>query len=148
MISPQQKNSIIVSNWMRYTILACFLITIYQMFLGTQVRESIDELTKLGIGRESWTDELGLSFYIHRSFSWLVLVLLTFIAWKNEQLEKHKPLRWVYLFLIIELLSGVLLAYGDMPGLVQTSHLIFACIIFGILTMIVFRMRSQSVNTN
>ena len=114
------------------------------MFLGTQVRESIDELTKMGYGRESWTDKLGMSFYIHRSFSWLVLVLIVLIAWKNEQLQKLNAIRAVFIVLCLELISGVLLAYIDMPGLVQTSHLIFATILFGILTMLVFRSRTAT----
>jgi hypothetical protein len=46
----------------------------------------------------------------------------------------------------IELTSGVLLAYANMPGLIQTSHLIFAAILFGILTMLVFRLQSATKN--
>ena len=111
------------------------------MFLGTQVREAIDELTKQGFTRKAWTNELGLQFYIHRSFSWLVLVLLVFVAWQNEKISKYSPLRWAFIILVIELISGVLLAYADMPGLVQNAHLVFATVLFGILTMVV--MRSQ-----
>jgi cytochrome c oxidase assembly protein subunit 15 len=44
--------------------------------------------------------------------------------------------------LALELISGVLLAYANMPGLIQTSHLIFATILFGILTMLIFRIKS------
>jgi len=131
-------------KWMIGLIWVSFAIVFYQMFLGTQVRESIDELTKMGIGRESWTDKLGMSFYIHRSFSWLVMVILVFIAWKNEALSKYTFIRAAVIVLALELLSGVLLAYADMPGLVQTSHLIFATIIFGILTMGIFRGRLTS----
>lgn len=141
MISPSQKTPLPLSKWTFYLIWICFGITIYQMFLGTQVREAIDELTKIGYGRESWTTELGAQFYIHRSFSWLVLVLISIVAWKNEKGPKHSSLRAIYIFLGLELLSGVLLAYADMPGLVQTSHLIFATIIFGVLTLVVIRGR-------
>ncbi len=143
-ISPSQSSLLKHPKWMLYLIWACFLITVYQMFLGTQVREAIDELTKNGFGRDTWTDQLGMPFYIHRSFSWLVLILLVIIAWKNEQMKRYKMIRYVFVFLIIELVSGVLLAYADMPGLVQTSHLIFASIIFGILTMLIFRGRSAT----
>lgn len=141
-ISPSQSKPLMNPRWMVYLIWLCFVIAVYQMFLGTQVRESIDELTKQGFGREVWTDQLGMSFYIHRSFSWFVLVLLIIIAWKNENSNRHRMIRYVFGFLILELLSGVLLAYADMPGLVQTSHLVFATIIFGILTMLVFRSRT------
>lgn len=145
LISPSQQKEILLRRWTFYLVWTCFAIIFYQMFLGTQVREAIDELTKMGYSREDWTNELGAIFYIHRSFSWLVLVLLTIVAWKNEKSEKHKSLRWVYIVLALELLSGVLLAHLDMPGLVQTSHLIFATIIFGILTMIVLRGKSRAV---
>jgi hypothetical protein len=48
----------------------------------------------------------------------------------------------------IELTSGVLLAYANMPGLIQTSHLIFAAILFGILTMLVFRLNASNEAVN
>ena len=144
-ISPTQSKNLPQSKLEFYLIWICLGVTFYQMFLGTQVRESIDELTALGITRERWTAELGMMFYIHRSFSWLVLLFLTVIAWKNEQRNKYTSIRYVFFFLIIELLSGVLLAHFDTPGLVQTSHLIFAAIIFGILTMLVFRSKILSV---
>jgi len=145
-ISPTQSKKLPQSKLEFYLIWICLGVTFYQMFLGTQVRESIDELTALGITRERWTAELGMMFYIHRSFSWLVLLFLTVIAWKNEQRNKYTSIRYVFFFLIIELLSGVLLAHFDTPGLVQTSHLIFAAIIFGILTMLVFRSKIVKVN--
>ena len=117
-ISPSQKKTLPQSKWVLYLIWFCFGVTFYQMFLGTQVREAIDELTVAGVGREQWTAELGLIFYIHRSFSWLVLVFLTIVAWKNEQQNKYLSIRFVFIFLIVELLSGVLLAHYDIPGLV------------------------------
>jgi cytochrome c oxidase assembly protein subunit 15 len=43
--------------------------------------------------------------------------------------------------LTIELLSGVALAYMDLPGFVQMSDLLFACVIFGILSMDVLRVK-------
>jgi cytochrome c oxidase assembly protein subunit 15 len=53
-------------------------------------------------------------------------------------------MHWTFIFLVIELVSGVLLAHFNMPGLVQTSHLLFACVIFGLLTMAAFRMKYKS----
>jgi len=43
---------------------------------------------------------------------------------------------------MLELITGILLAYANMPGLVQTSHLIFATIILGTLGMASLRMSS------
>lgn len=142
-VSHTQQKPLYFSSTLKVLVLFCFFVTFFQMFLGTQVREYIDELTKQGFGRESWTEQLGVTFLIHRSFSWLVLGVLTFIAWKNEKGDKVKILRTSYILLAVELLSGVLLAYANMPGLVQTSHLIFATILLGTLTMTVLRMRTK-----
>jgi cytochrome c oxidase assembly protein subunit 15 len=140
-ISEKQQGNVQLNKLMRAIAVIVLAITFYQMFLGTQVREYIDELTKMGFGRESWTDKLGVSFLIHRSFSWLVLGLIVFMAWKNEQGQKLWIIRSIFIVLALELTSGVLLAYANMPGLVQTSHLLFASVLFGILLMLVFRMK-------
>jgi len=145
-ISPVQQKKIELNKTMKWLALVVLGITFYQMFLGTQVREFIDELTKAGYGREAWTEHLGWAFLIHRSFSWLVLVLMTYMIWKNEKTSKLTIVRTAFVILALELISGVLLAYANMPGLVQTSHLVFAAVLFGILTMLVFRMRSAAAN--
>lgn len=145
-ISPVQQKKIELNKTMKWMAIVVLAITFYQMFLGTQVREFIDELTKAGYGREAWTEHLGWAFLIHRSFSWLVLILMTFMIWKNEKTSKLTIIRSAYVILALELISGILLAYANMPGLVQTSHLVFAAILFGVLTMLVFRMRTAVAN--
>ena len=129
-------------RWMSHMLWFIFLITFYQMFLGTQVRESIDHLIKDGVAQDQWTEGVGLPFYIHRSFSWLVLLLLTIVFWINEKKEAYVPIRIAFLMLAVELISGVLLAHVDMPGLVRTSHLLFASIMFGVLWMFLLRAKS------
>jgi cytochrome c oxidase assembly protein subunit 15 len=109
------------------------------MILGTQVREYVDELVRAGFSREVWTDKIGWSFFIHRSFSWLVLILMTYMIWRNEKEGKLWLLRSAYIMLALELTGGVLLAYADMPGLIQISHLVCASILFGMLMMLLFR---------
>lgn len=144
-ISPVQSRKLSFDTTMRWMIYVVLGITFYQMFLGTQVRESIDLLTKQGFGRDTWTDKLGMAFYIHRSFSWLVLGLLAYMAFNNEKSDKHFAIRLAFIVLAVELTSGVLLAYADMPGLVQTSHLIFASLLFGILWMTSLRIKKSSI---
>ena len=61
------------------------------MFLGTQVREYIDQLTRQGIGKEDWSEMLGLSYFVHRSFSWLVMILLgiLFISIRKQKVQNY-----------------------------------------------------------
>jgi cytochrome c oxidase assembly protein subunit 15 len=145
-VSPSQQIKLHLSTPMRWIVGITFLITFIQMFLGTQVRESIDLLTMQGYGRDSWTDKLGMPFYIHRSFSWLVLIMLTVLAWLNFKGPQKRLIYMAFIVLAIELTSGVLLAYADMPGLVQTSHLIFATWLLTILLLATLRMRKLTVN--
>jgi cytochrome c oxidase assembly protein subunit 15 len=142
-ISPKHGTKILVNPLTFYIWWAVFAITFYQMFLGTQVREYIDALTKQGLGRDAWSDYLGIEFLIHRSFSWLVLILFVYLGWKNEKESKLRIIRWAFVILSIELFAGVLLAYFDLPGLVQTAHLVFATILLGILGMGAYRFKKQ-----
>lgn len=140
-VAPSQRIKLPMTAAMRWIVGVSFVITLVQLFLGTQVRESIDLLTMQGYGRETWTDKLGMSFYIHRTFSWLVLVMLTVLIWMNFKGPLYRIINITYILLAIELTSGVLLAYADMPGLVQTSHLIFATWLFTLLLFASSRMK-------
>ena len=141
LISPSQQKEIKVSKGYFWLVIVILAITFYQMFLGTQVREEIDLLRKSGIERGEWSQHFDLAFYVHRSFSWLVLILIAGMFWVKRNDKTLRIMHWTFVFLVIELTSGVLLAYFNMPGLVQTAHLLFACIIFGLLTMAAFRMK-------
>ncbi len=143
-ISATQQTKLPLNKTMKWLAILVLAITFYQMFLGTQVREYIDELTKMGFGRESWAEKLGMTFYIHRSFSWLVLIIMAYMVWQNEKMTKYWIIRTAFIILALELIGGVLLAYANMPGLVQTSHLVFAAVLFGILTMLIFRLKSSN----
>lgn len=125
---PQDK----AFQWLSWLILG---ITFYQMFLGTQVRESIDALVKKGYSRAEWIEQLGLPFFIHRSFSWLVLILLVYLFWQNRQKWHYSRINVAFYLLAAELCTGVALAYADMPGLVQTAHLVFATILLAVLLL-------------
>jgi len=66
------------------------------------------------------------------------------MVWQNEKMTKYWIIRTAFIILALELIGGVLLAYANMPGLVQTSHLVFAAVLFGILTMLIFRLKSSN----
>lgn len=114
--------------------MALFVI---QIFLGTQVRESIDLIAKNFTDRSQWIDELGLSFYIHRTYSLLILGLH---IWMVYLLKKYKDyesglnlmFRTLVVLIVIEVLSGALMAYFAVPGFLQPLHLLVATLIFGV----------------
>jgi cytochrome c oxidase assembly protein subunit 15 len=139
-VSQSQRQRFTVPKGVYWVVWTAMIITFIQMFLGTQVREAIDFLVKQGYSRQYWVEHLGIPFFIHRSFSWLVLGMMGYLYWINRKGLKSKIINTSVYLLVLELTTGILLAYADMPGLVQTSHLLFASIMFGTLFMTCFRM--------
>ena len=57
-----------------------------QIILGTQVRQFVDEQTKLiGYQKALWLESPDLNFYIHRSTSILVLALNGYLWHLTDQ---------------------------------------------------------------
>ncbi|GGG49628.1 hypothetical protein GCM10011414_19300 [Croceivirga lutea] len=111
------------------------LLTLLQVFLGTQVRQFVDNQIDL-VGYQAknmWLNEPQIQFYIHRSLSILVLIIngsLFYINRKNG-LGFHK-LKWVMVLLGLEILTGIAMFYLDFPFSSQPLHLILASILFGV----------------
>ena len=80
--------------------------------LGSQLREAIDEVIKAGYNRKEWVAQViqssdDIVFYVHRTFSWLVLFTAGALAF---QLQKQKSglAFWIALPLIGEFVVGIL----------------------------------------
>ena len=138
-VSKTQRKQLVTSTKIKFFVWTVLLITFIQLFLGTQVRESIDFLVKQGYSREYWVNHVGLPFFIHRSFSWLVLIGMGYMFWMNRKTDNLKIISTAFYLLILEILTGILLAYAEMPGLVQTAHLLFSTVLFGVLFTTVIR---------
>ena len=139
LIAPSQQRNMEMSRTYYWIFIAIFVITFFQMFLGTQVREEIDFLRKSGVPRESWNELLSFAFLIHRSFSWLVLGVMSWMMYKSYKSKALRIFHWAFGILILELFTGVFLNHLNMPALIQTLHLLLACILFGMLSLIVMR---------
>ncbi|MEN7549265.1 COX15/CtaA family protein [Rapidithrix thailandica] len=117
----------------------CLALSLAQIILGTQVREAVDIVaSSLGYTqRETWIERLGMVFYVHRSFSFLVVisnVLLTYFIYKKSN-GSGMIYRWsvgLMSILGLEILSGIILAYFSIPAFFQPVHLFFGTLIFGI----------------
>jgi len=119
-------------------IFAMFL-TLIQIGMGTQVREAVDFIAHEHkyIDREYWRDSFPVIFYIHRSFSAIVLFSNLWISWKIFQaVEKSNVLlRCSYLLMgviVTAIIAGVTLDRLGVPPVSQPIHLLMANIIFGV----------------
>jgi len=113
--------------------------TLIQVAMGTQVRESVDLIANYHnyIDREYWRDSFPIIFYVHRSFSSIILFTNLWLAWKVYQSvdKDNLLLRLSYALMgliITAILAGVSLDRLGMPAVVQPIHLLMANLIFGV----------------
>ncbi|MCC9138292.1 heme A synthase [Pontibacter silvestris] len=113
------------------------IVTFVQILLGTQVREEVDLVAFMmnGLDRGSWVDKLGINFYVHRSFSIVVLALHIYLAYLIYKLNDRrlKFLTNQMLILVgVEVMFGIVLAYFAIPPVLQPLHLTLAALLFGV----------------
>ena len=145
----------------------CVLCLVLQIGMGIHIRESVDWVFKLDelFDRENFIDIVPWIFYVHRSFSWVVLVfavlalsyvvkskvnpetnLREYSTWKS--LLNDVKVRWGTLYIILVLLQmliGGALNHLGFPMFVQPLHLLAANLMFGVLCFLFF-CESETVN--
>jgi len=112
---------------------------VLQVFLGTQVREQVDHLTRdtMTATADTVVSQLGWGFYLHRSFS---LLFFGVTVWSLIRLYKHDITGIAFkrgiLFLtliIINIGVGVGLNYAGFPAQLQPPHLFIGILAMGVL---------------
>lgn len=121
-------------------LLACIVVLMIQILLGTQVREAIDQVAST-TARSNWLSAIGSTFILHRSFSWLVLILHVVLI---VILSKTKGLKAFSLTLILLILgtifTGISMAWFAIPSFLQPVHLVLATICFGVQFMLLLKL--------
>ncbi len=127
----------------RFLLTVSLVFTLIQVVLGTQVREFIDEQVRAGINNEFlWLNNPRLDFYLHRSFSLIVLFLNVYLFYLNKSLQLgFSKMKWVLLILALEVLTGILMNYFNFPFGSQAAHLVLASVLFGVQFQLVLEAR-------
>ena len=113
-------------------LVASMAVLLVQILMGTQVREAIDRVA-VAAGRESWIANLGVEFVIHRSFSWIVLILHVGLLLKLHKTQGSKVFALTLILLILgTILTGMAMAYFAVPPFFQPVHLLLATLTFGV----------------
>ena len=129
-----------------YTLLVIgIVLTLIQIVLGTQVRQFVDEQTKMmGYEKSLWLAQPELDFYVHRSTSILVLVINGYLWFINKKLNLgYKKINLILNCILLEVFSGIMMYYFDFPFLSQPLHLVIASILFGIQMYILLEILHQ-----
>ncbi len=113
--------------------------TVLQVAMGTQVREMTDFIARAQ-GEElrtQWIEFMPWFFYVHRSFSAVVLFSNLWLGWLLvRSIGWQHPLTRMTIAMIcvigVAVLSGATLGHLGMPALVQPTHLLAASLLFGL----------------
>ncbi|MDB5263314.1 MAG: heme synthase [Adhaeribacter sp.] len=125
-------------SWLIYLLIwLSVILTFGQTLLGTQVREMIDQIAfDLNyLNRERWISQLDMSFYVHRSFSSVVLLVNLYLAYLLFRLKDgliNRLLLTLFGLLGLEILFGVWMVEWAIPAFLQPLHLVTATLIFGV----------------
>lgn len=127
------------SAWVSKLGLGVLVLSLAQILLGTQVRETMDEVVRaLGYGaRGEWVAALGSRFYIHRSFSILIAAINLYWFYKLIQDKQLSPIIkstviWCLVMIGAEVVTGITMAYFGVPAYAQPLHLTFAIVLIGL----------------
>lgn len=133
----------LISSGQKILLWACFLVMFIQVFLGTGVREAIDQIGS-SLPRNEWISGIGIPFLVHRSFSILVFILNLVLFLKLRQTRGQNILSRVVIILILaSTATGVWMGYFAVPPFLQPVHLLLATGICGIQLLMIFRSRGR-----
>lgn len=143
-VSKKENRPFIHTQMFRlsWIVLVLFLV---QILMGTQVRQHIDALVKEGIILpELWLNNPDVLFYIHRSFSIVLLLVTAYFWYQNKKCNwNNRFVNYVMLLLVLETFSGIVMAYLHFPFSSQAIHLVFATLLFGYQFHVALQLKSQ-----
>lgn len=123
-----------IRGWLGIGIVLMFV----QIVLGTQVREQIDIIADEFAyqNRGLWISELGVAFYVHRSFSLLLVGLHIYLLYRLSSVGKWNVgllnrFKWLVGLMLLVVTSGAVMAYFGIPAFVQPVHLLLGSLIIG-----------------
>jgi cytochrome c oxidase assembly protein subunit 15 len=122
-------NRLKIGSLIKHGTSLMIIVLLIQIILGTQVREEIDIISKAlqYESRELWIGQLSNIFFIHRSFSWILVLGCIGLYLKGRALSSYFPyIRNIILVLFVIILLGIIMTYLNMPALAQPLHLLFA----------------------
>jgi cytochrome c oxidase assembly protein subunit 15 len=128
----KNKKSLTFDRKFNWILVISLVLTIIQVVLGTSVREHVDTISETGAPEVFWLQNPSLSFYIHRSFSIIVLLVNIYLFAQNRKLNLgFKKINLVMILFLIEIISGIAMYYFDFPFGTQTIHIVLATLLFG-----------------
>ncbi|MGR9051856.1 MAG: COX15/CtaA family protein, partial [Gammaproteobacteria bacterium] len=135
-------------------LVAAMVMTLLQVAMGTQIREAIDAITNQQghAGRQYWRDDFPIIFFVHRSFSSVILFTNLWLAWKLFRCIATDSVLYRFAFVlsglvVAAILAGISLDRLGFPAVAQPAHLVLANLIFGAQVFIYICLRYSAENS-
>ncbi len=122
-------------------------LTFIQVLMGTQVRQQVDHFMRdtLEASPETIVSFLGPIFYIHRSFSILIVGLFIYLLTYFQRRRYNRSAFFTALFALFcvtgNIASGIILNYFEFPANAQPPHLFFGIMTLGLLYSLSLNLR-------
>ena len=114
------------------------LLTVFQIGLGTEVREQVDAIASLmnNLNRSEWVSNIGFNFNLHRDLAVFVVFInvLLFLMIRRRCLPGTPPFKYgvfILVILMLQIIAGLSLSYFSLPPMAQAAHITFASLLFG-----------------
>ena len=118
-----------------FFLIIAMILMLIQISLGISVREFIDnQIDIFGFEKKDfWLNKPELNFYIHRTFSLLVLLsnFYLFLMAKKSKIDL-KFIKMINLLILIEIIIGASMYYFSFPILTQPIHLLISIFILSL----------------
>ena len=144
LLFSNQKKTISIPRNITLKVSAWFavLLTLFQIGLGTQVRQFVDLQMHEPPGQ--WLDPAPIKFYVHRTFSLVVLGVHLILFWILRKMKRNfKVFNQILGLIGLEIFSGILMFYFDFPLSSQPLHLIIAALLFGAQSFFILQITSN-----
>lgn len=124
-------------------------MTFFQVLLGTQVRQQVDHFMRdtFQATHDTIINFLGTLFYVHRSFSLLIVGLFIYLL---AYFHRQKFNRTAFFMTLVAFLgvignisSGIALNYFNFPAQAQPPHLFFGVLTLGFLYSLRLRLKGS-----
>lgn len=143
LINETQPVTKINSSLGFWWLMASMAMLLVQILLGTQVREAIDRVAEL-VSRDLWIENIAASFSIHRSFSWMVLLVHVGFIFRLGKTQGLKVFPLTLILLILAtILTGAGMAYFAVPAFLQPLHLLLATLTFGLQFLLLLKLNRK-----
>lgn len=149
-LQSSKKVNVEVPAKLQWILVIGTVLMLIQVVLGTQVREEIDQISTLlgDMLRGEWVERVGITFLIHRSFSLVLLgVHILYFIWAfRYSLRRSQVNLWSQVLMVVLLLeigSGIGMAYFGIPAFLQPIHLLLGSLILGIQFILILQLRDH-----